>query len=134
MRPLVLVAIAAAALTLTLCGCRRPVAAAMDYIQGSSHGRYASVGIYSPSRQWTRLIAAQQSKDAQLARPIDDQAIIVVQDTQTGEVRGCGDLTGYCIGMNPWKTTLTTAQIAPVRVTEHEQPPPPVEPVAPTAK
>ena len=27
---------------------------------------------------------------------------IVVVDSQTGEIRQCGNLSGHCIGMNPW--------------------------------
>ena len=87
-----------------------------------AHGRYNGVGIYGPSKQWTKMMAAQQAADPQLARPIDDQVIIVVEDSATGEVRACGDLTGYCIGMNPWKTALTSGQISPVRLTEHVAP------------
>ena len=84
---------------LALSSCNLPAASA-DGDQANHHGRYAGVGLYGPSKQWTRLIANQQTKDPQAARPIDDQVIIVVQDSATGEVRACGDLTGYSIGMN----------------------------------
>jgi hypothetical protein len=105
---------------LGLCGCNpRPVA---DVGQGDHHGRYTGVGIYAPREQWTKLLAAQQATDPKVAQLIDDQVIIVVQDSATGEVRACGDLTGYCIGMNPWKTALLSAQIAPVKLTEHQPP------------
>src|SRR5258708_7014775 len=63
------------------------------------HGRYLGVGIYGPGKPWTRMVADQTSKSDAVARPIDDQVIIVVADSQTGELRACGDLTGYCIGM-----------------------------------
>ena len=109
---------------LALSSCNLPAASA-DGDQANHHGRYAGVGLYGPSKQWTRLIANQQTKDPQAARPIDDQVIIVVQDTATGEVRACGDLTGYCIGMNPWKTALVSAQIAPIKLTDHVAPDPP---------
>jgi len=103
-----------------LCGCNQfPTASPFP---PSGHGRYASVGIYGPGRQWTKLMADQQAKDPDLARPIDDQAIIVVQNSATGEVRACGDLTGYCIGMNPWKAPLLASQITPVKLTEHVAP------------
>jgi hypothetical protein len=46
--------------------------------------------------------------------PGDDQAIIVVVDSATGEIRSCGDLSGYCIGQNPWKKPLASGQGAPV--------------------
>jgi hypothetical protein len=55
------------------------------------------------------------------ARQIDDQAIIVVEDSRTGEVRACGDLTGYCVGMNPWTLPLSAARHAPVAMSEHQQ-------------
>jgi hypothetical protein len=111
---------AALAITaLSLWGCNRP---ALSPDQAGRHGRYAAVGIYGPGQQWTRLIANQKPTDPDAARPIDDQAIIVVQNSVTGEVRACGDLTGYCIGMNPWKAQLLSSQIAPVKVTEHRAP------------
>jgi len=75
-------------------------------------------------RQWTKLVRTQQSNDPQTAQPIDDQVIIVVQDSATGEVRACGDLTGYCVGMNPWKSALVSAQIAPLKLIEHRPPEP----------
>jgi hypothetical protein len=105
------------ALLCTLGGCARAPFAA----SGPDHhnGRYAGVGVYSPSTQWANVIAATRSADPAAARPGDDQAIIVVQDTRTGDLRACGDLTGYCVGMNPWKTTLTMAQVAPVKLTAH---------------
>ena len=111
-------------------GCK-PMSAA-PVAGDSQHGRYAGVGIYGPEKQWTRMVAAQQAKDTPAARPIDDQVIIVVEDSATGEVRACGDLTGYCIGMNPWKTQLTAGQIAPINLTEHVKPPPLPEEAAPS--
>ncbi len=45
--------------------------------------------------------------------------MIVVDDSHTGNIRSCGDLTGYCIGMNPWKTPLPPSQVAPVSLTTH---------------
>jgi hypothetical protein len=117
---------------LGLLGCKRisePPAG-----QGTLHGRYAGVGIYGPGRQWTKLIANPQATDKQAAQPIDDQVIIVVQDSATGEIRACGDLTGYCIGMNPWKTALVSTQIAPIKLTEHRTPDEPDATVELTAK
>jgi hypothetical protein len=88
----------------------------------TSYGPYQDVGLYSPSPQWTRLAANQQEKDPDAAKPIDDQIIVVVEDSRSGEVRACGDLTSYCIGMNPWKTDLASSQVAPIRLTEHVKP------------
>ena len=86
---------------------------------GHGHGRYVGVGIYAPETPWTRMVAAQQKAETPAAQPLDDQAIIVVVDSATGEVRSCGDLTGYCIGMDPWKTPLAAGHLAPIDLTEH---------------
>ena len=110
-------------LTLGLCGCGQVAVGGGG--GAATHGRYSGVGLYSPGRQWTKMMAAQQAADSPSARPADDQVIIVVQDSATGDIRACGDLTGYCIGMNPWKTALVSGQMAPVRLTEHVPPPEP---------
>ncbi|QUD89462.1 hypothetical protein [Phenylobacterium montanum] len=107
---------------LALSGCKKLSEPAAEERQAAQHGRYAGVGLYGPSKQWTKLISTQQTKDESTAQPIDDQIIIVVQDTVTGEVRACGDLTGYCIGMNPWKKALLAEQIAPLKLNEHVKP------------
>ena len=83
---------------------------------GSKHGRYAAVGIYQPSEGWAKMVIDQLAAAPEAAGRLPDQAVIVVTDSQTGEVRACGDMTGYCVGMNPWKTTLAGAQIAPIRL------------------
>jgi hypothetical protein len=109
---------------LALGGCKK---APWLETQPEGHGRYQGVGLYSPSQQWTRIVGSQQTKDTPAAKPIDDQILIVVEDSVTGEVRACGDLTGYCIGMNPWKSQLTAGQVAPINLTEHVKPPDPLE-------
>jgi len=114
--------VALAAVALGLCGCSKPNWEDTSADQAGGRGAYAGVGIYGPSRQWTRLIANQQAKDPAAARAIDDQVIIVVENSTTGEVRACGDLTGYCIGMNPWKAPLLASQITPVKLTQHVAP------------
>jgi hypothetical protein len=78
-------------------------------------GRYIGVGIYNPGEVWTRVVHAQPPAQGTM-KPADDQAIIVVVDSKTGEVRSCGDLSGYCVGMNPWKTPLPAEQSAPIVV------------------
>ena len=56
--------------------------------------------------------------DAAMARLEDDEHIIVVLDSHTGEVRQCGDHSGFCVSMNPW--TGTGAQVAlPAKLTKH---------------
>jgi hypothetical protein len=112
-------------------GCHKvtdPAPAAGDWsLFGGHRGRYVGLGIYSPSEQWTKIADSAQAANSPAARPIDDQAIYVVIDSATGELRACGDLTGYCIGTNPWKKPLSPAQIAPIVLTEHVKPPEPVE-------
>jgi len=90
--------------------------------EAGSHGRFVGVGIYGPGKSWTRMVAAQSSKNGAAARPIDDQVILVVTDSQTGELRACGDLTGYCIGMNPWKQPLPRSRVSPIDLTAHVKP------------
>ena len=88
-------------------------------------GRYIGVGIYSPGEIWSRIVH-DGPPPAGPIKPADDQAIIVVVDSKTGEIRSCGDLSGYCVGMNPWKTPLPPSQSAPIAV----QPPQPEGPGA----
>jgi len=107
---------------LALSACHRPLTPAGAEQRG--HGRYSGVGLYSPQVVWTKMVRGDQaqSKDEAVAKPIDDQVIIVVEDSTTGEVRACGDLTGYCVGLNPWSRPLGSSQTAPIRVTEHVKP------------
>jgi hypothetical protein len=81
-------------------------------------GRFLAVGIYSAGEVWSRMAAADDPKaPANTSKVADDQSIIVVEDSQTGEVRACGDMTGHCISMNPWNKALILAQIAPIHLT-----------------
>ena len=108
---------------LVLGGCKP--AADTNWWGGSApetHGRYVGVGIYGPGKQWTRLVATQHQADDAVARPIDDQVILVVADSATGEIRACGDLTGYCIGMNPWTRPLLGPETSPIKLTSHVLP------------
>jgi len=109
-----------------LFGCDKP-----KLESSTHHGRYVGIGIYNPSRQWTKMVGADAPKVTPTARTIDDQAILVVEDSDTGEIRACGDLTGYCIGMNPWAHALSSSQNVPVSLTEHEAPPMPMDSSAP---
>jgi hypothetical protein len=120
-RPLVLIALIAVGLA----GCHKTApedAAVADNDQpgflglGSHHGRYGAVGIYTPSQPWTRMVTQLSQNNPGAAQLADDQAVIVVSDSQTGEVRACGDLTGYCISMNPWKAALVGGQLAPIKL------------------
>jgi len=89
----------------------------------ASHGRFVGVGIYTPGAPWSQMTRAQQPADASAAQLSDDQAIIVVTDSSTGEVRACGDLSGYCVAMNPWRGALANEQLSPVRLAAHQHGP-----------
>jgi hypothetical protein len=120
MRAQSLFLLAAATAVVGLGGCKR---ADWSPLGNAGHqGRYVGVGIYGPNKQWTRMAATQASGADSHAQPIDDQVVIVVADSQTGELRACGDLTGYCIGMNPWAKPLVTSQVAPIVLTQHVTP------------
>ena len=106
-RTLRLKAAAVAAVAL-LGGCRQN-AATNQWELGiePSQGRYLGVGIYAPGAAWTR-VTRPRAGDVKLG---DDQAIIVVTDSRSGEVRACGDLSGYCVAMNPWAKASRRAPI-----------------------
>ena len=114
---------AATIIAASLCGCSKPHSESPAH-----HGRYVGIGIYNPNTQWTKMVGADAPKVTPAARTIDDQAIIVVEDSDTGEIRACGDLTGYCIGMNPWKKVLASSQTVPINLAEHVMPPTPPKP------
>jgi hypothetical protein len=48
----------------------------------------------------------------------DDEHVIVVLDSHTGEVRQCGDHTGFCVAMNPWSADARTTG-TPVTLAQH---------------
>lgn len=100
---------------LALGGCGGPV----DITRHGPNGRYAGVGIYQADRTWTKMADAGKPSDQARSTVSDDQVIIVVVDSNTGEIRQCGNLSGYCIGMNPWTRSLGGSQTNPVRITEH---------------
>jgi hypothetical protein len=89
-------------------------------IGGSSpraQGRYSGIGIFETDRLWKKSGVAEP-KDPAAARLADDTAVIVVIDSHTGEVRQCGNNSGYCVTMNPWaEPGQRTA--APVKLTKH---------------
>jgi hypothetical protein len=113
---LAIVALSAGFAALGLSGCRKSDVVGLS----DHHGRYAGVGIYAPNTAWSRMLQDQQPRSASGAKLADDEAIIVVTDSQTGELRACGDLSGYCVGMNPWQTGLAKSQAAPVSLSRHE--------------
>ncbi len=102
--------------------CRRmaDADAAHDPAGRAGPNGYVGVGIYAPSLAWQRLVqaGAQPNVNPALARTVDDQVVIVVQNSRTGDIRACGDMTGYCVGMNLW--IKPPGQLTPVSVTQHQ--------------
>jgi hypothetical protein len=91
-------------------------------VEGAGHhpgGRYQGIGIYPADELWSRTASTDADKDQSRALRADDGQIIVVVDSQTGEVRQCGNLSGYCVTMNPWSRALGAARAAPVGLTKH---------------
>lgn len=78
-------------------------------------GRYLGVGTYPAGRMWQRMVTTGRPNDTTAAQLGDDEQIIVVVDSNTGEIRQCGNLTGHCIRMNPWGS----GQPMPVNLSEH---------------
>ena len=87
-------------------------------VNSPHHGRYLGVGIYSPGPLWSKMVADRRGVTAS-ANTRDDEQVIVVVDSDTGEIRQCGNLSGYCVGMNPWRQPLTASQTAPISLTAH---------------
>jgi hypothetical protein len=72
---------------------------------GAHHGgRYLGIGTYPAPRLWSRMTGAAAPADPAKATIADDEQIIVTVDSQTGEVRQCGNLSGHCVASNPWQS------------------------------
>jgi hypothetical protein len=84
----------------------------------NKNGRFTGIGVVEARRLWPQVAAESAPAAPGTASPSDDEHIIVVVDTTTGEVRQCGDLSGRCIGMNPWRP-LGAGTTAPVKVGKH---------------
>jgi uncharacterized protein YceK len=104
-------------LVVALGGCNKT--SALDESAPGHHGRYTGIGIYSADRLWAKMTGAEKPKDSAAATTEDDRTIIVVVDSETGEVRQCGNMSGHCIGMNPWAGPLAKLRNAPVSLTKH---------------
>jgi hypothetical protein len=61
---------------------------------------------------WRQVVRSGASPDAALATVQDDDQVIVVIDSATGELRQCGDLSGFCIALNPWRNVGVRAPAA----------------------
>lgn len=104
-------------LALALAGCQKADRTVNSF--GAKAGRYVGVGIYMPGQMWTQLVLANAPADPAQATLSDDEQIIVLLDSATGELRQCGNLSGHCIGLNPWAKPLPSGQGVPAKVLEH---------------
>ena len=114
-RWIVLAVLACMALT----GCQKKAEAPASNLFGSSaRGRYLGVAVYTPGRMWEQVVRAGAATDAAFATLKDDEQVIVVVDSATGELRQCGNLSGFCIAMNPWSKP---AAAVPTALLKHAQ-------------
>lgn len=101
-------------LLLVLPACQQ--GAAVDNGTDAEGGRYAGIGTYASDSLWAHVQGAPPPGTPEAARLKDDSQIIVVVDRQTGEVRQCGNRSGFCTAMNPWKGA---APSLPARLDRH---------------
>ena len=101
---------------LGLAGCHKYATA--EFGGAHPHGRYAGIGLFEPSKLWAK-VQGDDSKDPAAAKLEDDEIVIVVVDSETGEVRECGNYSGRCLSMNPWTKAVGPQQHTPVRVDAH---------------
>ena len=99
---------------IVLAGCGEMASNVAD--SNEPHGRYGGVGIYGAGKVWSHLKVADESTDPNAATIKDDDAVIVVVDSKTGEVRECGNYSGYCTNIQPWAKFVAGT---PVKVTMH---------------
>jgi len=83
-------------------------------------GRYLGIGVYPASELWPHLAAPDRNADPHAATLEDDTQLIVVVDSNSGEIRQCGNMSGHCIGMNPWDAALGQGRAAPVALDAHQ--------------
>lgn len=99
-----------------LAGCNQSQTA--DSMQARSPGRYSGIGTFEPGRLWQEMTGAPAPQDRKAATLADDEHIIVVLDSHTGEVRQCGNHSGICVAMNPWSGKAAPLA-APTKLTKH---------------
>jgi hypothetical protein len=104
-------------LAVAIAGCDRH--ADIDAPGRHAGGRYQGIGIYPADALWSRLAGNYSMKDRTRALRADDGQIIVVVDSRTGEIRQCGNLSGYCVTMNPWSAPLGSDRSAPLGLSKH---------------
>jgi hypothetical protein len=104
----------AAGTALALASCQRPT----DTPSTPPHGRYLGVGVFAAGQLWSKM-AVKPPTDPKAATTADDEHVIVVVDSQTGELRECGDYSGVCASLNPWTRAIAPETAAPVKLTRH---------------
>lgn len=112
--------VALALVAVALSGCAKREEGVAGLGNSAARSRYVGVGIYGAGRMWEQLATPTPAtpSDPAAARLKDDDHVIVVVDTATGELRQCGNLSGHCLVSNPWAKT-TTVQSAPASVLKH---------------
>ena len=103
--------------TLALAGCQKAEEHARAGMTGGK-GRYVGVGMYPATSLWAQLVAPAPI-GAGAATLDDDEQVIVVMDSATGEMRQCGNLSGHCVGFNPWAAPLPAGQGVPAALQKH---------------
>jgi hypothetical protein len=104
---------------MALSGCQKKAEAPASNLFGSSaRGRYLGVAVYSPGRMWEQVARTGAPTDAAVSTLKDDEQVIVVVDSATGELRQCGNLSGFCTTMNPWSKP---AAAVPTALLKHAQ-------------
>jgi len=98
-------------LVMLLGGCARSVEGAAG---SEARGRYSGVGLYPAGQMWAQ-ISHPENTNAAAAKLADDEEIIVSIDSRTGELRQCGNVSGYCIAMNPWTSAASQHTPAPLQ-------------------
>jgi hypothetical protein len=95
----------------------------------TEHGRYIGIGVFGAGELWQQQRIDELDngtdgnpippQDKAAATTADDEHIIVVVDSATGEVRECGDYSGRCVSMNPWTKAIAKEQRVPVMLVKH---------------
>lgn len=94
-------------------------------------GRYISMGSYPAGEKWAALarqgVALATSDKAEVS---DDEQVIVFIDSRSGEIRQCGNLSGYCVTLSPWNQQLgsTPVKFDPEAAATYRQPGPAIRP------
>jgi hypothetical protein len=104
---------------LALAGCQKKADGFSTILGQHRDGRYVGIGLYPAGTMWEQVAQEGAKAEGPAARLKDDDQIIVVIDSVTGEVRQCGNLSGYCVAMNPFTAKLGPQRSAPIPVIKH---------------